>query len=364
MFQKKRTKSRKRQFGGISDVSLYGNNTFSGNTGILPSIQTYDNQPQHYVQKTRNAFPDMISDAWKGITSLLPDNVLNHKKDVNVWDSTRTMNRQDLKRVQNEMFKLDEQEQEILTEYTRSSIDLNTNLRNHKTKGFDTQNLISQVRKIDKIFSKIPPINEPLKVYRGFQHFDPINFTETMVLPYWSTSLKMQVAQSFASRYIFEILVEPGTTVLPLQQNSAYMNENEILLPRDAYIEYISHRFERGVVMMNVMDKDAEGYTVIKEIPTVREFEILTVRFKQNPNVNPLLYKNSKPENTYSKTNPDSNSKVNDFLEKWKTGEDTNKYQMYTDIKKSFDKFFPNDVLEKAFREVLLDEIDEENMTN
>ena len=351
-------KNRTKQFGGISDVSLLKNNTFQE----YPQITSTINHQPYYKQ---NNVQNVVSDAWKGITNMLPDNVLNYKKDINVWDSTRTMNRHDLKRIQNEMFKLDMHEQKILHDYTRSSVYLNTNLRKHKTDGFDSQGLIDKVNKIDKIFSKIPPINEPLKVYRGFQHFDPINFTETMVLPYWSTSLKKQVAESFSSRYIFEIIVEPGTTVLPLQQDSAYMNENEILLPRDAYVEYISHRFEEGVVMMNVMDEDEEGYTVFNEVPTLREFEILTVRFTQNPHVNPLLYKNGLPEEIFSKidVNTDSNSNVYEFFEEWINGEESNIYQMYKDIKRSFQNLIPKDILEKEFRMVLRDEIDEESLT-
>jgi hypothetical protein len=94
---------------------------------------------------------------------------------------------------------------------------------------------------LDNIFSIVPPLKEPLTLYRGMRHFD---YSWKHDRSYWSTSMRKSAALLVASAYLLEIEVAQGTHVLPLVGEFGFANENEILLPRNGMVTFLSHRID------------------------------------------------------------------------------------------------------------------------
>ncbi len=103
-----------------------------------------------------------------------------------------------------------------------------------------SETAVKFINNIDHAFKNAPTLTKPLTVYRGMRNFDH-NWNNA--IPYLSTTLKSNYASSLGD-YLLVIEVQPGTRVLPLKKISAHEGEEEILLPRNGNIAFISHSFE------------------------------------------------------------------------------------------------------------------------
>lgn len=96
---------------------------------------------------------------------------------------------------------------------------------------FISNNKKKYIRNLTSVFFNIPPIDNPLVVYRGVTSESYVNDSSS----YLSTSLNRDCVTGFLSsvnRIIMKITITPGVRVLPLYILSSY-NEKEILIDRD-----------------------------------------------------------------------------------------------------------------------------------
>jgi hypothetical protein len=125
----------------------------------------------------------------------------------------------------------------------------NTNLHLYK---LNNKFLKTAIRNIDYIFSRIPPITNKLKVYRGLT-FD-INKDIELIENYQfvSTSLSYKIAESFpidivdpSKRKVIEIYIPKNSKIIPLyslfyKHQEGVWNEFEILLDRRGSLKKIN----------------------------------------------------------------------------------------------------------------------------
>lgn len=123
-------------------------------------------------------------------------------------------------------------EKDIINQYTGDLyLRLNENLRDGYPLSKREQYAIDV---LDSLFDKIKKINEPIKVYRGG------NYIPKDIKAYISTSLSIDIAieqfltlgQNKEICCLMEILISPGSKVLPIENISQSRHEREILLPR------------------------------------------------------------------------------------------------------------------------------------
>ena len=128
---------------------------------------------------------------------------------------------------------LDQSIKDALISYTGSeSRLLNKSLREGASLRNKDKELLD---KIDYAFSQVPAVTSPITVYRGINS----NTFIPDILAYVSTSLKQSVAMEATGNKccLLEILIVPGSKILPLQSISRYEVEDEILLPRNGRFE-------------------------------------------------------------------------------------------------------------------------------
>lgn len=136
-----------------------------------------------------------------------------------------------------------------LLQYTGTeSYDINRALR-HSLQLSDKQQYI--INNIDNAFSQIPAIISPITVYRG------INSDKFIpeILAYVSTSIDKDIAIRVGAGKeccLLEILVVPGSKVLPLKGISLFKNEKEILLPRTGKFEINNKYIINSTVVYNL----------------------------------------------------------------------------------------------------------------
>lgn len=84
---------------------------------------------------------------------------------------------------------------------------------------------------LDDLFDDISLLTETLIVYRGISKYYPFENINTFI----STSLDKNVSISFSGKYccILQIILPPGSKVIPLRSMSKLPGEEEILLPRN-----------------------------------------------------------------------------------------------------------------------------------
>jgi hypothetical protein len=102
----------------------------------------------------------------------------------------------------------------------------------------DEQNCVNA---LNKIFNEIPPLQEPVIVYRGIKTELQENFLNCQ---YVSTSLNKRVAiarfSNFFSCCILEITIPKGTRVIPIMEYSEWNDEFEVILNRGGRYEIIN----------------------------------------------------------------------------------------------------------------------------
>ena len=105
--------------------------------------------------------------------------------------------------------------------------DLNERLRSGIVLTRYQRNLIDL---IDEAFEGVPPTEQPITVYRGVKG----TFVPDTV-SYVSTSSDPNIAKSFTGKHCcrLQILIPPGSHILPIESISNSPNEREILLPRE-----------------------------------------------------------------------------------------------------------------------------------
>jgi hypothetical protein len=126
--------------------------------------------------------------------------------------------------------KITEQERGALRDYIGYNYqEINNLLRSGSGEISDT------IALIDNVFNRVPPIEDPILVYRGIKQglFVDDKMTDKAIV---STSLDKNVAFSFSSGEccILNITLPKGSKVLPLFDKKTGSAENEILLKRDS----------------------------------------------------------------------------------------------------------------------------------
>ena len=151
---------------------------------------------------------------------------------------------------------ISKQEYQVLYDYTNVRYRIiNTFLRTHNATKLKSVKTIkqpltqSQIKTIDDIFTKIPPLTKSLKVFRGL-YYEGINndaFQDTIKnIQYLSTSLNIHVALAFVKdnindAQVFEIYIPKGARIIPLYLSGMYAPvETEILLDRRGSLERIT----------------------------------------------------------------------------------------------------------------------------
>lgn len=151
---------------------------------------------------------------------------------------------------------ISKQEYQVLYDYTNVKYRIiNTFLRTHNATKLKSVKTIkqpltqSQIKTIDDIFTKIPPLTKSLKVFRGL-YYEGINndaFQDTIKnIQYLSTSLNIYIALAFVTKNIddaqvFEIYIPKGARIIPLYLSGMYApSETEILLDRRGSLERIT----------------------------------------------------------------------------------------------------------------------------
>lgn len=106
---------------------------------------------------------------------------------------------------------------------------INTALSRQTKLSDDAKDIVND---LDTLFRKIPPLTEPLVVYRG-KKYDVIDNVDPT---FPSTSLFEEVAIDFTDKMnrccLLKITVSPGSKILPLHGFSVTRDEYEILLDR------------------------------------------------------------------------------------------------------------------------------------
>ena len=123
--------------------------------------------------------------------------------------------------------------------YTGPGEELNILLRNKERFGNFFQ---KQFDNISKAFNNVPKLEEPITVYRGMK--ESPNFNSKSFI---STSVSREVAIDYTSDVccLLEILVTPGSKVLPLVSISLYPEQEEILL--FGSLTFVEEKIENGM---------------------------------------------------------------------------------------------------------------------
>lgn len=150
---------------------------------------------------------------------------------------------------------LDQEEKDIILNYTKDGYrELNENLRKRKLLSLSQERMMYI---LDNIFNNIQAINEPIIVYRGGNYIPDSN-----VDSFISTSLDINVPLEFIPKTslmsttrccLMEILISPGSKVLPIEKLSDSRYEHEILLPRTGTfmltnVTTINHRYYNNLI--------------------------------------------------------------------------------------------------------------------
>ena len=177
---------------------------------------------------------------------------------------------------------------ESITKYTRDEKfykTMNTNLLRKKRQPKEIQ---VDLNNIDEAFKAVPPLTEPLVVYRGKKQ-DEVNKTD---LSFVSTSLSVKVATAFAEAgcCVLQITVSPSSKVLPIYDLSNEPLEYEILLDRGGqfiitgseivrdissarygkdmkiiYVSYVPKIFEQTTLLSEIVDPEKLDETQVQE---------------------------------------------------------------------------------------------------
>lgn len=127
---------------------------------------------------------------------------------------------------------VDEITKDILVQYTISSGFINAPLWKNKK---ILPSVIKQIKKLDNAFDNVPPLEEPIVVWRGV---NTKNATEGSHRNFLSTSLSRSISEKFTDKpcCLMKISLPAGTKVLPVFNLSRHENECELILPRGGTI--------------------------------------------------------------------------------------------------------------------------------
>jgi hypothetical protein len=178
-------------------------------------------------------------------TSLQEKTVNLMKKQIEIVKSTNkyTADQERILAKQIEYVKnLTTEQKNSLYSYTVGSGEINSSLRGYRT----TPQALEKIKNIDKVFEGIPPLEEPLTVYRGITVSDNSKILRKGDLvydrAYQSTSLYAEYAylQFVKSNCcLFIIRLPKGSQVVPLTPIESYKNEFEILLNHGSLLKEV-----------------------------------------------------------------------------------------------------------------------------
>lgn len=172
---------------------------------------------------------------------------------------------------------LDDTIKESLTWYTQNNFkEFNKKLRRHGSVMSGKE--LNHRGNIDDTFENVFRLESPLTVYRGIHRDDFISEKEFSDKAFISTSLSYKIARkTFTAGMccILQIIVSPGSKVLPLRLISNNPEEEEILLDRDGimfctmvsvvdnmkvfYITYSPKKSERVEDMKDLSNAEDKG---------------------------------------------------------------------------------------------------------
>ena len=186
---------------------------------------------------------------------------------------------------------------------------MNTNLLRKKRQPKEIQ---VDLDNIDEAFKAVPPLTEPLVVYRG-KRKDEINKTD---LSFVSTSLFSDTTVEFTGIgcCILQITISPGSKVLPIYDISENQSEFEILLDRGGqfivtgseikqitsidegrdmkiiYVSYVPKIYEQTTLLSEIVDLEKLDETQIQE-SIITYFTGMKLRYNSEEEVNTHLNK-------------------------------------------------------------------------
>ena len=193
---------------------------------------------------------------------------------------------------------------------------MNTNLLRKKRQPKEIQ---VDLNNIDEAFKAVPPLTEPLVVYRGKQKDEVSKVDPSFV----STSLFSEVTKTFTGVgcCILKITVSPGSKVLPIYDLSRLRSEYEILLDRGGhfvvtgseiirditaiieggdmktiYVMYIPKIFEQTTLLSEIVDPEKLDDTQIQE-SVIAYFTGMKLRYKSEEQFDIHLNKLVEEEN-------------------------------------------------------------------
>jgi hypothetical protein len=251
-FSRKRRRSNR--VGGTGDVSLFNPSNTSAFSPLLNATSTLTPQIHNF---TNNSFPSVYPQVSDYKSDLVPiqhdENIYENILPIDLNEVSKEYpfgKRTDINRIYNTLKGIiTPDEKSFLAAYTNSNYwGVSDSIRSYFSGRKETvsEYEAAMVSEIDNIFQKVPPLIEPLKVFKGVKNFDHIwNHTQF----YTSTTSVRNKALYFARdaagkcgrKYILEIDIMPGTHILPIYELSHHPTQDEIILPRDGKVTFVSH---------------------------------------------------------------------------------------------------------------------------
>jgi len=124
---------------------------------------------------------------------------------------------------------------------------INARLRERPWEGIEEQ-YQQTIEHLDQAFAGVPNIDRPLQLYRSIDKYFAVNYKSQGFV---SASLKKSEALSNTSDIdsklccVLEITVPAGAKVLPVAEISEHPDEQEVLLPRNGTLQFISETTSR-----------------------------------------------------------------------------------------------------------------------
>lgn len=143
-----------------------------------------------------------------------------------------------------------EEMMELYTDYFNSGEFLDEEYLNLADTKIEAMDVIKDaIICIDNIFKKVPKNNEEIIVYRGTSSVPYLGLYKS----YTSTSLSLEAALKFENGILFKIIVPNNIPCINMKEYSHFPEEDEILLPRNIFMNYISdEKTSDGTLILNV----------------------------------------------------------------------------------------------------------------